>query len=202
MTHPSGPHLSPDDIEVWLSGALAPERERHLESCRECLERAHVEREIVEQLSALPAMGPALGFSERVMQSVILPDPFAIRSLEAKRRRLFASPKSLAFAAGLTLLLLCSMTASIVWSLGHQDTLSALGSWLASETGQAAWLALRGIATNFIEQPWYAGARALAASPGRLALASALASLTYLAGVVALRRLLALPTQQVAHASV
>jgi hypothetical protein len=87
-------------------------------------------------------------------------------------------------------------------TLGHQDTLAALGSWLAGQAGQAAWLGVRGVASNFIEQPWFAGLRTLAASPGRLGLASALAMAVYLGGVLALRRLLALPTQQVAHAGI
>jgi hypothetical protein len=55
------------------------------------------------------------------------------------------------------------------------------------------------VASNFIEQPWFAGFRNLAASPGRLALAFAFTMVAYAGGVLALRRLLALPTQQVAH---
>lgn len=201
MTPAPGPHLSPDDIELWLSGSLAAERERHLELCQECLELTRAEREVAEQLAALPLMEPAPNFADRVMHAVIIPDPFAIRSLNAARRRLFATRKSLALAASLAVLLVGSMAGSIVWTLGHQDTLAALGSWLVAQAGQASWLALRGVASNFIEQPWYEGVRSLLAHPVRLAIASALASLAYLSGVVALRRLLALPTQQVAHAN-
>ena len=76
----------------------------------------------------------------------------------------------------------------------------ALGGWLTAQAGQVAWLGIRGVASNFIEQPWFAGLRTLAASPGRLGLASALALLAYLGGIWAFRRLLALPAQQVAHA--
>jgi hypothetical protein len=94
------------------------------------------------------------------------------------------------------------MAGSVVWTLGHQDTLAALGAWLAGQAGQAAWLGVRGVASNFIEQPWFAGLRTLAANPARLGLASALAMAVYLGGVLALRRLLALPTQQVAHAGI
>jgi hypothetical protein len=201
MTHDPGFHLSPDDLELWLSHRLPPQLEAHLAVCAECLERAQAEREIVEQLSALPLMSPAPGFADRVMQAVVLPDPFAIRSIDTARRRLFASRRSLAYAAGLAIFLVSSMAGSIVWSLAHQDTLAALGSWLAAQAGQTAWLAIRGVASNFIEQPWYQGARALADSPARLAVASALATLVYLSGVLALRRLLALPTQRVAHAN-
>src|SRR5437867_1127943 len=124
MTRPSGSHLSPDEIDAWLSGALAPEGQRHLDQCQACLEQARAEREIADQITALPLMSPADGFADRVMAAVAVPDPFAIRSLQATRRRLFATPKSLAFAAGLVLFLLGSMGGSIAWTLTHQETMA------------------------------------------------------------------------------
>jgi len=199
---PSGPHLSTDEIDAWLAGALAPERHQHLDQCQDCLEQARAEREIVDQIAALPLLSPTPGFADRVMARVAVPDPFAIRSLQSTRRRLLSTRKSLAFAASVALLLLGSMAASIVWTLSNQDTLATMGSWFLSEVTQFAWLSLRGVASNVIEQPWYETARSLAENPIRLALASALASLAYFGGVLALRRLLALPTQQVAHASI
>lgn len=202
MSRLSGPHLSPDEIDACLSGAPAPEVQRHLQQCRECEELLQAEREIVEQIAALPPLQPAEGFSERVMASVLIPDPFAIRSLQATRRRLFAKPKSLVAAAGLMLLLLGSMTVSIAWSLTHQDTLAAIGSWLYAQGGQAVWLGVQGLASNLIEQPWYTGFSSLIEQPVRLAVISALGTLAYLGGVLALRRLLAAPTEQVAHAGI
>lgn len=202
MTRPSGAHLSPDEIDSWLAGTLASEWQQHLDHCQACLERAEAEREIVEQIGMLPLMSPAPDFAERVMASVMVPDPFAIRSLQATQRRLLATRKSAAVAASLTLLLLGSMAGSIVWSLTHQETLASIGTWLLAQGGQVAWLGLRGLASNLIEQPWYGGIRSVIDNPVRLALGSALASLAYLVGVFALRRLLALPTQQVAHAGI
>jgi hypothetical protein len=202
MTRPSGPHLSPDEVDAWLSAVLPPDLQRHVDECQECLELLRAEREIADQIAGLPLMSPASGFADRVMASVVVPDPFAIRSLQATRRRLFATPKSFAVAAGLVLVLLGSMGGSIVWTMSHQETLASIGSWLLTQGGQAAWLGLRGLASNLIEQPWYGGIRSLAENPGRLALVSALASLAYLSGVLALRRLLAPPTQRVAHAGV
>ena len=64
------------------------------------------------------------------------------------------------------LLVVGSMAGSIVWTLGHQETLAALGGWLAGQAGQLAWLGVRGVASNFIEQPWFEGLKALAAHPG------------------------------------
>ena len=182
------------------SGALAPDARDHLDRCSECRERAEAEREIVVLLGNLPLMSPAPDFADRVMRAVSLPDPFALRSLQGIRRRLFATPRAVAFAATVVLLLVGSMTASIVWSLAHRETLVAIGSWVVAEAWQAGWVALRGVASNLIEQPWY---RQFAArrAPARWGALSALASLVYVLGVIAFRRLLALPTQQVAHAN-
>ena len=202
MTRPPGTHLSPDEIDSWLSGNLAREWQQHLDQCQTCLERVRIEREIVDQIATLPLMSPADGFSDRVMASVSVSDPFSIRSLQATQRRLFATRRSLAIAASVTLLILGSMAGSIAWSLANQETLAAIGNWLLTAGGQVAWLSLRGVASNVIEQPWYTGIRSLLENPGRLAVASALATTVYLVGVLALRRLLALPTQQVAHASI
>lgn len=202
MTRPSGAHLSPDEIDSWLAGNLAQTWQEHLDQCQACLERAHAERDIVEQIAALPLVSPAADFADRVMASVVVPDPFAIRSFQATQRRLFATRKSVAVAASLAVLLLGSMAGSIGWSLTHQETIASIGNWLLAQGGQVAWLSLRGLASNLIEQPWYSGVRSLVDNPVRLAIGSALASLAYLGGVFALRRLLALPTQQVAHAGI
>jgi anti-sigma factor RsiW len=202
MTRASGSHLSADEFDACLSGVQTPEIQRHLDQCPECLEQLKTDREIAEQISTLPLMSPADGFTERVMARVIVPDPFAIRSLQATQRRLFASPRSLATAAGFALLLLGSMLGSVVWSLGHQETLSSFGSWLFAQGGQALWLGLQGLASNLLEQPWYNGFKSLAQNPARLALFSGVASFAYLGGLLVLRRLLTVPTQQVAHASI
>ena len=202
MTRPPGTHLSPDEIDSWLAGTLAPEWQQHLDQCQTCLERARTERDLVDQIAALPLMAPEVDFAERVMAAVTIPDPFAIRSLQARQRRLFATRKSLAIAARLTLLLLGSMGGSIAWSLTHQETLASLGNWLLSEGSELAWLSLRGLASNVMEQPWYSGIPSLLNNPIRIAFGSALTFAVYLGGILALRRLLAPPTQQVAHAAI
>lgn len=200
MTRPSGAHLSPDEIDLWLTGAPAPELQRHLDQCQSCLDQVRADREIAELIAGLPPMRPTEGFADRVMAAVTVPDPFAIRSFQATRHRLLATPRSFAVAAGVLLLLLGAMAGSIGWTLTHQETLASLGSWILAQAGRAAWLGVRGLASNFIEQPWYESLRALVENPARLALISALGSLAYLGGVLALRRLLAVPTQRVAHA--
>jgi predicted anti-sigma-YlaC factor YlaD len=202
MTRPSGQHLSPDEFDACLSGITNAECSEHLENCDVCREQLRADRELAEQIAALPLVGPKEGFSDRVMASVFIPDPFAIRSLQDTRRRLLSTPRSLAFAATLMLVLVGSMAGSIVWSLEHQDTLASIGSWLFAQTGQALWIGVQGVASNVIEQPWYTGFRSLVENPIRLAVISAAVSFVYLGGLLVLRRLLALPTQRVAHAGV
>jgi hypothetical protein len=198
MTPAPGPHLSSDDVELWLNGSLDAARTRHLDLCPDCFDRAQAEREIVEQLAALPLMAPSPGFADRVMAQVTVADPLALRSL---RKRIFATRRSMAVAASLALALVGSMAASIAWSLANQDLLLSAGNWVLVQGSQAGWLALRGLVSNFIEQPWYESARAFADQPGRLGAAFGALALAYLSGVFALRRLLALPSQQVAHAA-
>ncbi len=202
MTPVPGPHLTPEDLDAWLAGALAPAAQTHLAGCPACQERVDTEREIIALIEGLPLMSPAAGFTDRVMARVAVAQPLRVSTLELLRRRALASRRSMAVAASLLVLVAASMAASVIWTLGHQATLAAFGGWLGTQAGQAAWLGLRWVASNFIEQPWFADVRTLAASPGRLGIAAALALVAYLSGVLALRRLLALPTQRVAHAAV
>jgi hypothetical protein len=202
MTPVPGAHLTSDDLDAWLAGTLAPAAQAHLAGCPTCQERADTEREVVALLEALPLLSPGPGFAEAVMARVKVPQVEPVGTLELVRRRALATRRSTAIAACLLVVLLGSMAGSVVWTLAHQAQLAALGGWLGAEAGRLGWLGVRTVASNFIEQPWFAGLRSLAASPGRLGLASVLALAVYLAGVMALRRLLALPTQQVAHASI
>jgi hypothetical protein len=193
-------HLSSEQIDAWLGGSPDAATQHHVSQCQLCQEQLRADQEIAELIAGLPLWSPTSGFADRVMASVRVPDPFAFRSLEATRRRMLATPKSMAFAASVGLLLLGSMIASITWTLGHQATIASFGSWVVAQSGQAMWLGVRGIALNIIEQPWYAWVSGFVGNPGRLALFSALVSLAYLGGLLTLRRLLAIPTQRVAHA--
>src|SRR4029078_10815519 len=148
MTRSPGSHLSADEIDACLIGVPTPEIQRHLDQCSQCPEQAKIDRETAEQVAPLPLISPAPGFADRVMARVVVPDPFAIRSLQATRRRLFSPQKSLPAAASLALVLLGSMVGSVVWSLGHQETLAALGSWLFAQGGQAIWLWVPGLGDN------------------------------------------------------
>jgi hypothetical protein len=92
------------------------------------------------------------------------------------------------------------MGGSILWSLANQDTLSTIGTSVVGEAVGLFWLGLQAFVSNLVEQPWYGDARSLFGSPGRLASFSAFASLLYVSGILALKRLMALPAPRVAHA--
>lgn len=159
-----------------------------------------MEEELNALLRGLPRYAPAAGFEHRVMARVHLPQPLTARSL-AFVRSLRSRPRALALAASVVLLVAVTMTASVVWTLGNRETLAAAGSWLGAEAVQLLWVATRTVFSSLVEQPWYAAARRFLDDPTRLGVVSAVASLAYLSGLLALRRLLSLPTVRVANAN-
>lgn len=197
---PTSAHLTPDDFDAWLAGGLAPAASGHLAGCPQCQERARLESELDALLRGLPQFAPAAGFEQRVMANVRVRAPFRVRSL-AYVRGLAARPRALAVAAGLVLIIVASMATSVIWTLGNRETLSALGAWAGGEAAQLLWVATRAVYSSLVEQPWYAAARRFLEDPARLLAVSAAASLVYLSGLLALRRLLALPTVRVADAA-
>ncbi len=200
MNRPVESHLSPDDIDVLLTGVADTAAYPHLEQCRPCQALLAAERHLVARLESLTLEGPSPEFADIVMSRVSIPDPFAIRSLATARRRLFATRRSLAAAAMIAVVVVASMAASAVWTLGNRETLAAAGSWIGAESVGLLWLGLRGVVANFIEQPWYGDARQLFGDPARVAAISGGVTLAYVAGLLALRRLMALPAQGVANA--
>ena len=99
MTPVPGPHLTPEDLDAWLAGALAPAAQAHLVGCPACQERVDTECEVVALLEGLPLMSPATGFAERVMARVAVAQPVRVSTLELLRRRALASRRSMAVAA-------------------------------------------------------------------------------------------------------
>src|SRR5574337_514868 len=95
---------------------------------------------------------------------------------------------------------LSGVTASILWTATHRPLLAHAGRWLGSEALGWLWSGLQNAAATAVAQPGYGALRELAGSPGRLVATIAVASLCYLAGLLVLRRLMALPSHGVAHA--
>jgi len=73
--HPSHPHLTPDEIELWAQGLLGAAGALHLAECRECLVQAEQARKLARDLANLPRFSPEFGFVERVMAHVRVPTP-------------------------------------------------------------------------------------------------------------------------------
>ena len=83
---------------------------------------------------------------------------------------------------------------------GHgRHLLASLGSSALGTLANAGLSVAQALTSNLIEQPWYASARNALDSPTRLAFAASGLVATWVAGLLLLRRLMALPAQRVAH---
>lgn len=195
-------HLTPDDLDAAIEERSGSQASQHLESCQACQDLLEAERELVGLLNGMPRFSPSEEFADAVMARVAIPDPFALRAFRNIRSRLATNRRSLAFATSFAVVLAVAMGGSIVWTLANQDVLAAIGSSVAGQAVYWFWLGLQTLTSNLVEQPWYEDARAAIGSPTRLALFSGMASLLYLSGVLALKRLLALPAQRAAHVQI
>jgi hypothetical protein len=197
---PPRQHLTPDEIDSLLQGEAAPSQLEHLTDCAECALLLGQHRAVVSSLEALPQFDPGDEFADQVMFQVAVPDPFAMRSMAPARRRVLETGRSRALAASVAVMLVGMMAASVIWTSLNREVVSSAGSWLGGEANQWFWVALRGAFANVTEQPWFDTARHLLGGPARLAAVSACVMLLYVFGLVALRRLMALPTNGAAHA--
>jgi hypothetical protein len=195
LQHPefarSRPHLVADEVDAWLDGKLAAARQWHLEDCAPCFTLAQSEKALVERLRALPLHSPAPRFGARVMARVAVVE--STGTLTVIRRRLVANPRLALAAASAGAVLLGGLGTSVAWSLGHQDTLALWGQNLAAQASGWLWLGVRGVVSNLIEQPWYAGMRQVVASPARLAMIGGFGLVAWAGGLVAMRHLLTVP---------
>lgn len=121
--------------------------------------------------------------------------------LATLRSRVMASRRSMAIAATLAIGLVASLAGSIAWSLGNMELLAAMGRAVLGTAAESGWVVARSLASTLIEQPWYASARATLDTPTRLAFAAGGLATTWVAGLLLLRRLVAIPAQRVAHES-
>ena len=183
MTDLIATHLTPDELDDWLTGTLARNREVHLQACADCRRLADADRALAHLLGTLPLFSPAAGFGDRVMARV-----------EVRRRA-----RPLAVAAALAAGLLLPMAASVGWSLAHQETLSQLLQGAGGQLGRLTWEVVRFSGSTLLAQPWYPWVRGLFESPARLGLVFGATTVAYAGGVLVLRRLMALPTPRVAH---
>ena len=195
---PTG-HLTPDDLDLWLTGSLPASQLVHLEDCPDCFALAHAERRVVAWLGRLPLLAPSAGLSDRVMRAVMVPAPVARSPWRVLAQPSLLGPRWRAMAAG-TVLAVSGAGLSVAWSLSHPDQLASLMSWMGNKAFQMGWTGLQALVANLAEQPWTGAARTLLASPARAALSLGTGILLYASGILAMRRLMTAPTNGVSRA--
>ncbi len=195
----TGAHLTGDDLDQWVEGLLPAPRELHLRACSECQSLADQERVLVMRLQALPLFNPSVAFSDRVMSRVELPVSSLSGAWHAWRNRAFMSPTRALVATGITVLVGGSMAGSAAWASTHQETITGASSWLMTEGKFWFWQGVSSGNALLQQQSWYHAIRG-ALTPARIVAGAAIVVALYAAGVLALRRLLALPSAQVARA--
>lgn len=191
---PAAAHLQPEDLDLWVEGALPAPREAHLRSCPECQALANAERLLVLKLERLPLFDPAPGFAARVLEQVDLPVTSAAGAWRLWRSRFERNPVAVGVAASVAVLLGGSIAASAAWAAGNQDLITGLGSWMVLHGELWFWQGVGSLQA----QPWYEPVRS-ALTPGRAALLLSAVTAMYAAGVLTLRRLMALPDSRVAR---
>ena len=92
------------------------------------------------------------------------------------------------------------MVASVAWSLGNRELLELWGVRALDAASQLFWVSVQAVASSLLDQPWFRDVRSFVFAPGRLLPVLGAASLVYATGLLALRRLMALPTTGVANA--
>ncbi|MGH7560905.1 MAG: hypothetical protein ACRENB_07785 [Gemmatimonadales bacterium] len=184
--------MTADDLDAFHSASSTVEARVHLAECDECRAMVEMDRLVVGALAALPSFAPGEDFADRVLAGVRAPAPLVVRILRPVG---LAARGRLAAAAVLAI----GLGASIVWSLFNRELLLSWVQLAAVETGRALWLGVRVVATNLTSQPWYLPLREFASSPGRLVLLVGGSLVGYVVALVALRRLLTLPSGPVSH---
>jgi hypothetical protein len=197
---PEGEHLTPEELDDWTAGALIAPRQQHLHACAACRELADRERLLVMALERLPLFNPPPRFAQRIMAEVELPVTSLVGAYRQWHRRIFAQPVSTGVAAGIATILGGSLAASVAWAAGNQDVITGASHLAWTEGQQTFWMATSLVSQFLAQQPWYDSIRS-ALTPTRLALLGSGVIALYAAGLVALRRLIALPTGQVARAT-
>lgn len=192
-------HLTPEDLDQWVLGELPLVRQSHLRGCPDCQALADAERVLVLQLEALPLFTPRADFADRVMDQVDTGRLSLAGAWRRWRSGVARNPLTVGMAAGVAGLLGGSIAASVAWAAGHQDTISGASTWLMTHAQALFWQGV-GVASAALEQQgWYQALRTTL-TPGRAALLVGVTVSLYAAGVLALRRLLALPSAGTARA--
>jgi len=189
MTAPL-PHLSWDDLDDLLMGTERQSVHVHFETCAACRKLASLDLEVVVQLQRLPALAPRVGFADRVMAGLAT-GAVPIRSTTPLHTSAWLK-------AAAVMLTLGGIGASVSWSLANQ---SLLQSWRVAALERLAGLAQTGLAAVAM-LPEAAMVTALRDSLGGVGMGLAVTGVAtaYLAGVLLVQRLVALPRRPVPDA--
>ena len=185
------PHLTPDDLDALLVGSMSASVRTHLGECGQCRNLAATDRAVITVLERLPRFSPAPGFPDRVMARVTVVKA-STRSILGLR---VPTGRPARVAASIAAVLVAGLVTSVVWSLGNRDVLAGWGQQTLSLLSNWLWLGVQTLAANLTEQPWYEPVRSALATPSRMAAAGAALVVTWSAGMLALKRLVALPSR-------
>jgi anti-sigma factor RsiW len=180
-SHPQ--HLSWDDLDDLLMGTERQSVHVHLETCAECRKLAATDLQVVVQLQRLPLLAPTEGFADRVMAGIAVADRLTVRP----------SDRLPLMKAAAVVLTLGSLGTSLGWSLANQSLLLSL-------RGDALSLLqtlIQNVAAAISLLPHSAPVQALRDSVGGVGVGLILTALagTYLAGLLTVRLLVALPSR-------
>jgi anti-sigma factor RsiW len=194
MTAPHSQHLTWDDLDDLLMGTERSPVHVHLETCAECRALAAADLDAVVQLQRLPQLSPRPGFADRVMVAVA-GDRVADRptvphaSLGAGR----PSDRSPWLKAAAVIFTLGSLGTSLGWSLANQSLLLTLRGDAITTMQRVAGQVLQALA-GLPQATLVAALRDTVGGVGVGLIVTAIAA-GYLAGLLSLRRLVAVPGQ-------
>ena len=184
-------HLSWDDLDDLLMGTELQSAHVHLETCAACRKLASLDLEVVVQLQRLPAFAPRPDFADRVMAGLATP---AVRV-----RAVTPLHTSRWLKAATVILTLGGIGTSVGWSLANQ---SLLQSWQVGTLDAVRGLLQSGLAL-IQAMPQSVLITGLRSSLGGVGVGLVITGVAtaYLAGVLLVQRLMALPRRPVPRAA-
>lgn len=157
------------------------------------LSDADLDSLVLRELSRLPRVAPSIGFSDRVMSRVRLPQPRAV-VLFQRTRAWAAEPRhTLALAGGYALSAVVALSVVVPWLFQHSAAIRFVTDWASARVVGAArewaiaaagWAVSTGIADAF---------KSIPLSGGQLWLAGGLLTAGYAGSAVGLHYLLRAP---------
>lgn len=133
-------HLLPDEIDLLLDGeegfGVTPLK-AHLAQCAGCRAEYEAQREVSLALEALPHIAPSARFTEKVMASVHVFEPWHVTLRDHLRRALPRTQVGRAVVFGTGGVMAVTMTALTVWLAHRADAVLFLGALVGRRTREA-----------------------------------------------------------------